>query len=118
MGAVAAESVAVTGDEPFTPTGRPPHAVGSVGLWATPLIPAKRRAKAAIVLKPSSFSRFHQALVRCKYRRLHTTRTRPGSKKGHRKSLLRSLRIRETTGFALMLDNRPGENIGIHVKAP
>lgn len=32
------------------------------------LIPAKRRTKAAIVLKPSSFSRSHQAL----------TRTRPG----------------------------------------
>ncbi len=39
-------------------------------------IPKKRRAKCAIVLKPSSFTRFHQALVRCKYRWLYSSRRR------------------------------------------
>jgi|GEM_PF-1419841 len=36
-------------------------------------IPTKRRAKCAVILKPSSFTRFHQALVRCKYRWLYAS---------------------------------------------
>ena len=45
-------------------------------------IPMKRFAKCAIILKPSSFTRFHQALVRCKYRWLYSPgkRARPGPK--------------------------------------
>ena len=45
-------------------------------------IPLKRLAKCAVILKPSSFMRFHQALVRCKYRWLYSSRKRgrPGPK--------------------------------------
>ncbi|MGH8509910.1 MAG: helix-turn-helix domain-containing protein [Gammaproteobacteria bacterium] len=45
-------------------------------------LPKKRRAKCAIILKPSSFTRFHQALVRCKHRWLYSSgrRSRPGPK--------------------------------------
>ncbi len=45
-------------------------------------IPMKRRAKCVVILKPSSFTRFHQALVRCKYRWLYASgrRSRPGPK--------------------------------------
>ena len=45
-------------------------------------IPTKRRARCAVILKPSSFTRFHQALVRCKYRWLYASgrRSRPGPK--------------------------------------
>ncbi len=45
-------------------------------------IPLKRRAKCAVVLKPSSLTRFHQALVRYKYRWLYASgrRRRPGPK--------------------------------------
>ena len=45
-------------------------------------IPLKRLAKCAVVLKPSSFTRFHRTLVRCKYRWLYASgkRGRPGPK--------------------------------------
>ena len=45
-------------------------------------IPVKRFAKCAVILKPSSFTRFHQTLVRCKYRWLYSPgkRARPGPK--------------------------------------
>ena len=45
-------------------------------------IPTKRRAKCVVILKPSSFTRFHQALVRCKYRWLYASgrRSRTGPK--------------------------------------
>lgn len=36
-------------------------------------IPPKRLAKCAVVLKPSSFTQFHRALVRCKYRWLYAS---------------------------------------------
>src|SRR5690242_18292532 len=49
---------------------------GLYSLWLSP----NRRAKVSIVLRPSSFVRFHQALVRCKYRVLYTgkRRAKPG----------------------------------------
>lgn len=45
-------------------------------------MPAERRLKAAIALKPSSFSKFHQARVCCKYGWLYTPlrRSRSGPK--------------------------------------
>ena len=45
-------------------------------------IPMKRFEKCAIILKPSSFTRFHQALVCSKYRWLYSPgkRARPGPK--------------------------------------
>ncbi|MDH3317897.1 MAG: helix-turn-helix domain-containing protein, partial [Gammaproteobacteria bacterium] len=46
--------------------------------WLSP----RRQTKTSIVLRPSTFTRFHQALVRCKYRFLYTSRrrSRPGPK--------------------------------------
>ena len=46
--------------------------------WLSP----QRQTKTSIVLRPSTFTRFHQALVRCKYRLLYTSRRRcrPGPK--------------------------------------
>lgn len=46
--------------------------------WLSP----RRQTKTSIVLRPSTFTRFHQALVRCKYRLLYTSRrrSRPGPK--------------------------------------
>ena len=45
-------------------------------------IPIKQFAKCAFILKPSSFTRFHQALVRCNYRWLYSSGKRacPGPK--------------------------------------
>ncbi len=45
-------------------------------------IPLKRLAKCAVILKPASFTRFHRALVRYKYRWLYASgkRGRPGPK--------------------------------------
>ncbi len=55
-------------------------------------IPVKRLAKCAVVLKPSSFTRFHQALVRCKYRWLYSSRKRgrPGPR-GPRKEVIAAI---------------------------
>ena len=51
---------------------------GLCGAW----IPLKRLAKCAAILKPSSFTRFHRALARCKYRWLYASGKcgRPGPK--------------------------------------
>lgn len=51
---------------------------GLYSLWLS----AKRRRRIAIVFRPSTFRRFHEALVRCKYRLLYTPRRRgkPGPK--------------------------------------
>ena len=51
---------------------------GLYSLWLSP----RRRTKVSIVLRPSTFVRFHEALVRCKYRLLYTCkcRARPGPK--------------------------------------
>jgi putative transposase len=51
---------------------------GLCSLWLSP----NRRTKVSIVLRPSSFQRFHEALVRCKYRLLYTCkrRAKPGPK--------------------------------------
>ena len=51
---------------------------GLYSLWLS----AKRRRRIAIVFWPSTFRRFHEALVRCKYRLLYTPRRRgkPGPK--------------------------------------
>ncbi len=51
---------------------------GLYSLWLS----QNRRTKVSIVLRPSSFVRFHQALVRCKYRLLYTAkrRAKPGPK--------------------------------------
>jgi putative transposase len=47
---------------------------GLYSLWLSP----HRRAKVSIVLRPSTFVRFHQALVRRKYRLLSTCKRRAG----------------------------------------
>jgi putative transposase len=51
---------------------------GLYSFWLSP----HRRAKVSIVLRPSTFARFHQALVRRKYRLLYTCkrRAKPGPK--------------------------------------
>ena len=51
---------------------------GLYALW----LPPSRRRKVSIVLRPSTFVRFHEALVRCKYQLLYTCRRRakPGPK--------------------------------------
>lgn len=51
---------------------------GLYSLWLSP----NRRTKVSIVLRPSTFVRFHEALVRCKYRLLYTCkrRAKPGPK--------------------------------------
>ena len=51
---------------------------GLYSLWLSP----NRRTRVSIVLRPSTFVRFHQALVRRKYRLLYacTRRARPGPK--------------------------------------
>ena len=51
---------------------------GLCSLWLSP----SQRTKISIVLRPSSFVRFHQALVRCKYRLLYACkrRAKPGPK--------------------------------------
>lgn len=51
---------------------------GLCSLWLS----SKRRRKVAIVFRPSTFQRFHEVLVRCKYRLLYTPRRRgkPGPK--------------------------------------
>ena len=51
---------------------------GLCSLWLLP----NRRTKVSIVLRPSTFMRFHEALVRCKYRLLYACkrRARPGPK--------------------------------------
>src|SRR4249920_2723627 len=51
---------------------------GLCSLWLSP----NRRTKVSIVLRPSSFRRFHEALVRCKYRLLYSCkrRAKPGPK--------------------------------------
>src|ERR1700686_5016925 len=51
---------------------------GLYSLWLSP----RRRTKISIVLRPSTFVRFHEALVRCKYRLLYTckSRAKPGPK--------------------------------------
>ena len=51
---------------------------GLRSLWLSP----NRRMRVSIVLRPSSFVRFHQALVRCKYRLLYACkgRAKPGPK--------------------------------------
>lgn len=41
---------------------------GLCSLWLS----SKRRRKVAIVFRPSTFQRFHEVLVRCKYRLLYT----------------------------------------------
>jgi hypothetical protein len=49
-----------------------------LSLWLSPC----RRTKVSIVLRPLTFVRFHEALVRCKYRLLYTckSRAKPGPK--------------------------------------
>ena len=51
------------------------------GLYSLCISP-NRRSKVSIVLRPSTFLRFHEALVRCKYRLLYSCkrRARPGPK--------------------------------------
>jgi transposase InsO family protein len=51
---------------------------GLCSLWLS----ANRRRKISIVLRPSTFQRFHEALVRCKYRLLYTAKGhgKPGPK--------------------------------------
>jgi hypothetical protein len=51
---------------------------GVCSLWLMP----NRRAKVSIVLRPSTFVRFHQALIRCKYRLLYAGKrqAKPGPK--------------------------------------
>jgi putative transposase len=51
---------------------------GLCSLWLSP----NRLRKIAIVLRPSTFQRLHETLVRCKYRRLYTAKRRgpPGPK--------------------------------------
>ena len=46
------------------------------GFWSIFLSPGRIR-KAAIALRPSTLLAFHQALVRCKYRRLFSSTPRP-----------------------------------------
>lgn len=52
--------------------------VGLCSLWMAP----GRRKKLAVVFRPSTFQRFHEALVKCKYRLLYTAKRRgkPGPK--------------------------------------
>ena len=82
-GRVARGEASTAGNKPDASSCAEIDTVGSSGIWlCAAWIPLKRLAKCAVILKPSSFMPFHQALVRCKYRWLYSSRKRGRGHKG------------------------------------
>jgi hypothetical protein len=78
-GRVTRGEASTAGNKPDASSCAEIDTVGSSGIWlCAAWIPLKRLAKCAVILKPSSFMPFHQALVRCKYRWLYASRKRGG----------------------------------------